>query len=104
MGLGIKYTRMRQNAQNPHSAPFRTPTTKVDYQDPIKDCKIFPGGEKPTTEYIYIKLYSSSRALVEDNLREMEENYYKHTIGVVPSRVTRHPSPVIQVKMQSHDC
>ena len=80
-GLGIQYTRMRQNAQNPHSAPFRTPTTKESYQDPIKDYKIFPGGEKPTTEYNFIKLYASVRALVEDNLREMEENYFKHTIG-----------------------
>ena len=34
-GLGIKYTRVRQNVQNPHLTPFRRPTEKEDYEDPM---------------------------------------------------------------------
>ena len=39
-GLDIKYTRVRQNDQNPHSAPFRRPEAKEIYEDPIKNFKV----------------------------------------------------------------
>ena len=39
-GLGIKYTRVRQNTQNPHSAPFRRPEAKEIYEDPIKSSRL----------------------------------------------------------------
>ena len=50
-GLDIKYTRVSQNAQNPHSVPFRLPETKENYEDPIKNFKVFPVGKKPDSEY-----------------------------------------------------
>ena len=68
-GLGIKYTRVRQNAQNPHSAPFRRPEAKEIYEDPIKNFKVFPAGKKPDSEYaIFIRLHASARALVESRI------------------------------------
>ena len=39
-GLGIQFTRMRQNAVNPHSAPLRRTSAKVDFEDPIKDYRV----------------------------------------------------------------
>ena len=58
-GLGIKYTRVRQNTQNLHSAPFRHPSVRENYEDPIKNFKVFPAGKKPDTEYaVYIRLHA----------------------------------------------
>ena len=50
--LDIKYTRVCQNSQNLHSTPFRRPATKKNYEDPIKNFKVFPAGKKPDTEYV----------------------------------------------------
>ena len=77
IGLGIKFNRIQQNAQNPHSAPFRRTTAKDNYQDPIKDHAVYPGGKKPNQDYaVFIKLYESSRAMVEDNMIEIQDNYW----------------------------
>ena len=82
-GLGIKFTRVRQNAQNPHAAPFRRPEAKEIYEDPITNFKVFPAGKKPDAEYTtFIRLHASARALVEDNMLEIEDNYGKHTLGM----------------------
>ena len=81
-GLGIQYTRMRQNAINPHSAPLRRTSAKVDFEDPIKDYKVWSAGEKPDEKIaLFIKLNVSVRALVEDNMAEIEDNFAKHAIG-----------------------
>ena len=61
-GLGIKFTRVRQNAQNPHVVPFRRPEAKEIYEDPIMNYKVFPAGKKPEPElttYISCLLYTS---------------------------------------------
>ena len=36
-GLGVSFTRIKQNVMNPHSAPLRRTSVKVDFEDPIKD-------------------------------------------------------------------
>ena len=81
-GLGINYTRMRQNRKNPHSAPFRRTTSKVALGDPIDGMSMFPVGKTPSGDHVFIKMDSALRALVVDNLKEFEDNYYKHTIGL----------------------
>ena len=81
-GLGAQYTRMRQNSFNPHSAPLRRTSAKVDFDDPIKDYRVWPIGEKPEKDIsLFIKLNVSVRALVEDNMAEIEDNYAKHALG-----------------------
>ena len=77
-GLGVKFTRIKQNAMNPHSAPLRRTSAKVNFEDPIKDYCIWPAGVKPDTKQS-IKLNVSVRALVEDNMAEIEDNYVKHS-------------------------
>ena len=79
-GLGVKFTRMKQNAMNPHSAPLRRTSAKVNFEDPIKDYCTWPAGVKPDTKKS-IKLNVSVRALVEDNMAEIEDNYAKHVLG-----------------------
>ena len=54
IGLGIKFNRIQQNAQNPHSAPFRRTTVKDNYQDPIKDHVVYPAGENPEKDYTMV--------------------------------------------------
>ena len=81
-GLGVSFTRIKQNAMNPHSAPLRRTSVKVDFEDPIKDYCVWPLGQQPDKKYAtYIKLHVSVRALVEDNMAEIQENYFKHTLG-----------------------
>ena len=81
-GLGVKFTRMKQNVMNPHSAPLRRTSAKVNFEDPIKDYCIWPAGLKPETNQVeYIKLDVSVRALVEDNMAEVQDNYAKHALG-----------------------
>ena len=65
---------------NPHSAPLRRTSAKVNFEDPIKDYCIWPAGVKPDTKKS-IKLNVSVRALVEDNMAEIEDNYVKHVLG-----------------------
>ena len=79
-GLGVKFTRMKQNAMNPHSAPLRRTSAKVNFEDPIKDYCIWPAGVKPDIKQS-IKLNVSVRALVEDNMAEIEDNHAKHVLG-----------------------
>ena len=55
-------------------------SAKVNFEDPIKDYCIWPAGVKPDTKQS-IKLNVSVRALVEDNMAEIEDNYSKHTLG-----------------------
>ena len=81
LDLDVSYKRMRQNAKNPHSAPFRKANDRVNTNDPISNFKTFVHGKKPTDDYVYIKLDESSRSLVSDNLEELEVNYYKHTFA-----------------------
>ena len=64
-------------------APFRRPAANENYEDPIKNFKVFPADKKPDTEYVvYIRLHASVRALVEDNMLEIKDNYFKHTLGM----------------------
>ena len=82
-GLGIKYTTIRQNAHDPHSAPYRRPSAKENYEDPIKGYEVFPGNQEPEEDIKeFIKLHAAVQALVEDNMREVGENYYKHVLGL----------------------
>ena len=81
-GMGIKYTRMRQNRKNPHSAPYRRTTSKISRDDPIDGMSVFPVGNPPTGNYVFIKLDATLRALVIDNLKEFEDNYFKHVFGL----------------------
>ena len=81
-GMGIKYTRMRQNRKNPHSAPYRRRTSKIARNDPIDGMSVFPVGNPPTGNYVFIKLDATLRALVIDNLKEFEDNYFKHVFGL----------------------
>ena len=81
-GMGVKFTRLKQNAINPHSAPLRRTSAKVDFEDPIRDYCIWPAGLKPEKKHSeYIKLNVSVRALVEDNMDEIQDNYAKHALG-----------------------
>ena len=82
-GLGIKYSKLKQNAHDPHSAPYRQPSAKEDYKDPIKDFRVYPANEEPDQDIgMFIRLHTTVRALAEDNMREVEDNYYKHTLGM----------------------
>ena len=76
--LSIDYTRMRQNNLRPHSAPFRRAHTKAELDDPIKGYKIFPGNKKPSADVCFIKHMVSLRSLVEDNMKELENNLTFH--------------------------
>ena len=81
-GLGVSFTRMKQNAMNPHCAPLRHTSAKIDFEDPIKDYCIWPADVEPDEEVTtYIKLDVSVRALVEDNMAEIQDNYVKHALG-----------------------
>ena len=78
-GLDIKY---KGYTQNPHSAPFRRPSVRENYEDPIKNFKVFPAGKKSDAEYaVYTRLYTSVRILVEDIMLEIEDNYFKNTLN-----------------------
>ena len=82
IGMGVKFTRMKQNAMNPYSAPLRRTSAKVNFEDPIKDYCVWPAGLKPEKKHSeYIKLNVSVRALVEDNMDEIQDNYAKHSLG-----------------------
>ena len=73
---------MRQNSLRPHSAPFRRAHTKTELDDPIKGYKIFPDNKKPSADVCFIKHMVSLRSLVEDNMKELENNYLAHTFGL----------------------
>ena len=77
--MNVTYSRMRQNALNPHSAPFRKANERVSLGDPIKNFKTWVLGQEPKDDPVYIKLDESLRALVDDNLTEFEHNYIAHT-------------------------
>ena len=81
LGMGVTYTRMRQNSQHPHSAPYRRTVSKVAMDDAIKNMSVFPVGKKPKGDPVFIKLDVSLRALVKDNMEELEDNFFKHTFG-----------------------
>ena len=40
------------------------------------------GKKKPTADVYYIKHMVSLRSLVEDNMKEFENNYFAHTFGL----------------------
>ncbi|MCP4493690.1 MAG: hypothetical protein GY820_41265, partial [Gammaproteobacteria bacterium] len=80
-GMGVNYTRMRQNNMTPHSAPFRREMSKTAISDPITGFSTFPLGKIPQNKYVYMVLGESILALVKDNMQETEANYYKHVFG-----------------------
>ena len=81
MGMGITHQRMRQNQLCPHSAPYRRNTDNLSINDPIKSYEVWPGLDKPEEDCTYVKLDKSYKALVTDNLEELEANFLKHTFG-----------------------
>ena len=59
-GLGIKYSKLKQNAHDPHSAPYRQPSAKEDYKDPIKDFRVYPANEEPDQDIgMFIRLHTT---------------------------------------------
>ena len=72
--------RQNKNSPRPHSAPFRRSHTKSELDaDPIKGYKIF---KKPPADSYYNKYMVALRSLVEDNMKEFENNYFDHTFGL----------------------
>ena len=81
-GLGITHTRMRQNSQNPHSAPLRRTNREIALEDPIKGFCVFPALAKPKGPCKHIKYDVSLVSLVKDNMEEFEANFGNHTLGL----------------------
>ena len=82
LDLSVSWSRMNQNVKNPHSAPFRKASMKVALNDPIKGHKTYVLGIKPKKDHTYIQYDKSVRALVKDNLDELEYNYFIHTFAM----------------------
>ena len=43
---------------------------------------VFPVDRTPNGKYIFIKLDVVLHVLVKDNMKEFEENYFRHTFGL----------------------
>ena len=98
--LSVDYSRMKQNKQPQASfgSLQAVSHTKSELDDPIKGYKIFPDNKKPSADVCYIKNMVSLRSLVEDNMKEFENNYFAHTFGLSSHIKGTHEGDTIRMR------